>query len=208
MSTPATTAGNNNLHGTLRFLSKKYSPKSSKSKLVKRARRGVPTIRKSSTPRSDRLQVVSIVSDSKNDTGNEGNQTNSSSEAVGGKGPLSPETEVKVEPSAATALATNASTGAPGKSDAQAKPGETAAVATKTITTTKLFHPEDLAQYKEAEATQEEALKKIEMARQQVYSDQVQKVWGVYTYGLKHVLALNDLSNAPDAILPGNFSLE
>lgn len=205
MTTPATTTGNNNLHGTLRFLSKKYCRKSSKSsqKLLRRARRGVPTIRKSSTPRSDRLQVVSTVSNNKNDAENEGNQGIRSKEAVGGKGPLSPEDEVKVEPTAATALATNSSTGASGaSSDTGAQAGEKTA---KTITTTKLLHPEDLAEYMDAEAAQEEALKKIEMARQQVHSDQVQKVWGVYMYGLKHVLALNDLSNAPDAILPGNF---
>ena len=170
---------------------------------MRRARRGVPTIRKSSTPRSDRLQVVSIVSSKKNEIENDRNQGISSSEAVGGKGPLSPEAEVKVEPTAATALATNASTGASvPSSDSGTQVGENTA---KTITTTKLLHPEDLAQYMEAEAAQEEALKKIEIARQQVHSDQVQKVWGVYMYGLKHVLALNDLSNAPDAILPGNF---
>ena len=63
----------------------------------------------------------------------------------------------------------------------------------------------DLEEYEEAEKAQEEALKKIERAREIVYKDQVQKVWGVYLYGLKHVLALNDLSHAPDAILPGNF---
>ena len=76
---------------------------------------------------------------------------------------------------------------------------------TKTTTTTKLLHPDDLAQYKDAHKAQQEALNRIAKARRKVYNDQVQQVWGVYLYGLKHVLALNDLSNAPDAILPGNF---
>ena len=47
-------------------------------------------------------------------------------------------------------------------------------------------------------------IEKIQDAKQQVYKDQVE-IWGVYKYGLQHVLALNDLSAAPDAILPGNF---
>eukprot|EP00531_Pseudo-nitzschia_arenysensis_P011286 CAMPEP_0116149436 /NCGR_PEP_ID=MMETSP0329-20121206/18948_1 /TAXON_ID=697910 /ORGANISM="Pseudo-nitzschia arenysensis, Strain B593" /LENGTH=214 /DNA_ID=CAMNT_0003645753 /DNA_START=23 /DNA_END=667 /DNA_ORIENTATION=+ len=214
MATPATSIGSNNLHGTLRFISKKYCPKSSgksnqKLLLVKRARRGLPSIRKSWTARSDRLQVVSIVtnSDSDNETktsNEEGDKpTNSASEAVAGKGPLAPEAKT-AEPSAATTAVatTNASTGA--TSNTSDKPAKKDTIQS-TTTTTKLLHPEDLAHYKEAEAAQKQALIRIEMARQKVHSDQIQQVWGVYKYGLKHVLALNDLSNAPDAILPGNF---
>jgi hypothetical protein len=137
------------------------------------------------------------------------------------KGPLSPETKVKAEPSAAAALANDSAAKVGGASDltstikapeSQVKKDEekksstvTTTTKTKTTTTTKLLHPEDLARYQEAEDVQTQALKKIESARLEVYSDQVQKVWGVYLYGLKHVMALNDLSDAPDAILPGNF---
>ena len=64
-----------------------------------------------------------------------------------------------------------------------------------------LLNEEDLRRYQDMEDEQNNALKKIEMARWQVYNDQVQQVWGVYTYGLTHVLELNDLSDAPDAIL-------
>ena len=125
-------------------------------------------------------------------------------------------TEVKVETPVSTAPAANIS-GSIGASDAVKEPAlqaktieakQPAADATKKTTTTttiKFFHTEDLAQCQEAEKTQQEALKRIERARKKVYNDQVQQVWGVYMYGLKHVLALNDLSDAPDAILPGNF---
>jgi hypothetical protein len=226
-----TTGGSNNLHGTLRFLSKKYCAKRNKprnnSNTIKRrrtARASLPTIRKSSTPRSDRLQVVvSIVNDNENNdaadcsvvTGEE--KINIVSAAnIEGKGPLSPEiVEVKVETSAAAALANDSATvGASTNNtikdpDSQVKKDDekktSTTTTTRTTTTTKLLHPEDLAVYEEAEDVQKQALKKIETARWKVYNDQVQKVWGVYLYGLKHVMALNDLSDAPDAILPGNF---
>jgi len=61
---------------------------------------------------------------------------------------------------------------------------------------------EDLKRYEEMEQEQINAIRKINEARKEVHINQVQNVWGVYTYGLKHVLGLNDLSDAPDAILP------
>ena len=75
----------------------------------------------------------------------------------------------------------------------------------KTTTKICLINQEDIKRYKEMEAEQINAIQKIDEARNEFYKDQVQKVWGVYTYGLNHVLGLNDLSDAPDAILPGNF---
>ena len=75
----------------------------------------------------------------------------------------------------------------------------------KTTTKICLINQEDIKRYKEMEDEQINAIQKIDEARNEFYKDQVQKVWGVYTYGLNHVLGLNDLSDAPDAILPGNF---
>ncbi|OEU20612.1 hypothetical protein FRACYDRAFT_234244 [Fragilariopsis cylindrus CCMP1102] len=76
---------------------------------------------------------------------------------------------------------------------------------TKTTTKICLINQEDIKRYEEMEDEQINAIQKIDEARNEFYKDQVQKVWGVYTYGLNHVLGLNDLSDAPDAILPGNF---
>ena len=180
------TAGNNNLHGTLRSLSKKYCSKAGH----KRGPRGViPAYRNSLKPRNDKLQVVSIVPVSGNDA----------AQAPTPKGPLAPETKVNVETTAAKAVTatTNSATAT--------TPAKEQNTATKTTTTTILLRSKDLEEYEKAENVQQEALKKIERAREKVYKDQIQKVWGVYLYGLKHVLALNDLSNSPDSILPGNF---
>jgi len=222
--TAGRSAGNNNLHGTLRFLSKKYCLKSNKrrssNKIQRRARASPhsscgfrPTIRKSSNPRSDRFQVSSIVNDNDNGEVNDNDNGNGEDkrDIAEGKGSSSPDIEVKAEKSAAAVLANdNASVGASDKIDDSGLRGKQAekrknVASTRTKTTTKLLHPEDLARYHEAEDVQKQALKKIERARRTVYNDQVQHVWGVYMYGLKHVLALNDLSDAPDAILPGNF---
>ncbi len=184
------TAGDNNLHGTLRFLSKKYS---SKAGHRRGPRGGIPGYRNSLKPRNDKLQVVSIVPASENDGGE--------NEAPTPKGPSVPETKVGAgtpASQAVTATTNSASAAIPTKE-------HKTAVATKTTTTTILLRPKDLEDYDEAEKAQQEALKKIEQAREKVYKDQIQQVWGVYLYGLKHVLALNDLSNSPDSILPGNF---
>ena len=174
---------------------------------------GLLTIRKSSTPRSDRIQVTSI--DNGNDIGTDSCDGNAedkrkySAKNDKGKTPLSPEMEVKAGKSAIGALANdndNVETSDDiNEMDLRGKEDEKRKTIVTTKTITKLLHPEDLAQYQEAEDVQKKALKKIEAARWKVYNDQVQQIWGVYTYGLKHVLALNDLSDAPDAILPGNF---
>lgn len=66
------------------------------------------------------------------------------------------------------------------------------------------FVERDEIRYKKMEEEQTKVLEGIEKARQRVFSDQ-SDLWGVYKYGLQHVLNLNDLSDAPDAILPGNF---
>jgi hypothetical protein len=47
-------------------------------------------------------------------------------------------------------------------------------------------------------------IKQLQQQRQQVVEQQV-KVWDVYKYGLEKISNLNDLRDAPDAIMPGNF---
>jgi hypothetical protein len=66
------------------------------------------------------------------------------------------------------------------------------------------FVQQDEIRFKRMEEEQSTALEGIEKAKQRVFADQAD-LWGVYKYGLQHVLNLNDLSDAPDAILPGNF---
>ena len=179
------TAGNNNLHGTLRLLSKKHSRKAGHKRGL---RGGIPAYRKSLKPRNDKLMVHEPA---KSGAENQTAQTPTPT------GPLAPETTAKADTPASTTATNNSASAGP---TTQAQETKTA-----TKTTTILLRPRDLEEYNEAEKAQEESLKKIEQAREKVYKNQVQKVWGVYLYGLKHVLALNDLSNAPDAILPGNF---
>lgn len=72
------------------------------------------------------------------------------------------------------------------------------------VTVTLHFEAQDDSRYKYMEEEQARALDGIEMAKQRVFNDQTD-LWGVYKYGLQHVLNLNDLTDAPDAILPGNF---
>ena len=184
------TAGNNNLHGTLRSLSKKYC---SKAGHKRGPRGGIPAYRNSLKPRNDKLQVVSIVPVSGNDA----------AQAPTPKGSLAPETKANTETPTATAVT------ATSNSATATTPAKEQTTATKTTTTTTtttiLLRSKDLEEYEKAEKAQQEALKKIERAREKVFKDQIHEVWGVYLYGLKHVLALNDLSNSPDSILPGNF---
>lgn len=47
-------------------------------------------------------------------------------------------------------------------------------------------------------------LQQLEEKRKQTQQQQVE-LWGVYKYALEKVSNLNDLRDAPDAILPGNF---
>jgi hypothetical protein len=138
--------------------------------------------------------VVSVGNDNKQRTGEDKTKTSP------------PELEAAVEKTAEAALANDGGTAkAPDTVDGKALQAKKDEGRKTSTLTTKLLHPEDLAEYQKAEDVQTVALEKIEKARRKVYNDQVQQVWGLYMYGLKHVLALNDLSNAPDAILPGNF---
>jgi hypothetical protein len=63
---------------------------------------------------------------------------------------------------------------------------------------------EDLASLEQEEQILEATNRRIQQAKEGVHQDLVE-LWGVYRYGLQHVLGLNDLASAPDAILPGNF---
>lgn len=62
----------------------------------------------------------------------------------------------------------------------------------------------DAEYYDEKERTVLLANSKMESAKKEIYKEQIE-LWGVYMYGLQHVMTLNDLAAAPDAILPGNF---
>lgn len=64
-----------------------------------------------------------------------------------------------------------------------------------------------LADLKRCQATyqiQQEELEKMENTRQKILQEVVE-VWGAYRYGLTQIAGLTDLSEAPDAIMPGNF---
>jgi len=187
---------------------------------------GFISIRKASTRRKDRLQIVSVSvdDDRKNNNGKDKSITSATATTnvknAEGKGessttPLS-EGEAKAEktPCAFTVNITNDSlvgSGAVGetskssddpKERSENETTKTATIATSTTTTRVLMlHPRDLNEYQEAEDRQKKALRNIESARQQVYKDQSQQVWGLYMYGLKYVLAIKDLSDAPDAIM-------
>lgn len=62
----------------------------------------------------------------------------------------------------------------------------------------------DLQRYHNDLEKQQEELKQIEDTRKDVLQEIV-NVWGVYKYGLMKIGALTELSEAPDAIMPGNF---
>jgi hypothetical protein len=47
-------------------------------------------------------------------------------------------------------------------------------------------------------------MESITKTRKEIHEQQVE-LWGVYKYGLEKIAGLNDLGDAPDAILPGNF---
>mmetsp|Transcript_49 Transcript_49/g.107 ORF Transcript_49/g.107 Transcript_49/m.107 type:complete len:222 (-) Transcript_49:561-1226(-) len=213
-------AGSNSLHGTLRFISKTHCSKSIKRRNNNsKKRRGDDVLLAAictsfAARRSDRLRVVSIHNQSNDDQKKEKKKLNTTSEdkknsstatdtQVSKKKPKSnesPDVAEAANDSAIFGTSKNAKC-----EESTGKQDEMKKAKTITTTTTKLLHPEDLKKYEEATEKQKRALKNIERARKQIYSSQVQQVWGLYTYGLKHVLALNDLSDAPDAILPGNF---
>jgi hypothetical protein len=63
---------------------------------------------------------------------------------------------------------------------------------------------EDLQRYQELSKQAQDELDSIAEQRQEIYTKQVE-LWGAYKYGLEKISNLNDLGEAPDAILPGNF---
>ena len=62
----------------------------------------------------------------------------------------------------------------------------------------------DMKYYQKCLEKEKEDLNKIDETRNVVLQEIVD-VWGVYKYGLIRIGALADLSEAPDAIMPGNF---
>lgn len=62
----------------------------------------------------------------------------------------------------------------------------------------------DIERYEKLFAQEREAIESIARARERIKKHQVD-LWGVYQYGLRQISGLNDLGDAPDAILPGNF---
>lgn len=62
----------------------------------------------------------------------------------------------------------------------------------------------DIDRYKHLLTTENEEIKRIQDARDRVMQDQID-LWALYKYGLAKINNLNDLSKAPDAIMPGNF---
>jgi hypothetical protein len=67
-----------------------------------------------------------------------------------------------------------------------------------------LLHQTDVARYEECLLSEQKECEGIDKTRQEIYRQQVE-LWGVYKYGLEQIASLNDLGDAPDAILPGNF---
>ena len=182
-------------------------------------------IRKASTWRKDRLEIVSVSVDDDHKSNKEEDKnkisdtatTNAKNAEVKGESSTTPisKGEVKAEtPCASTVNVTHESLVGSGTVGETSKSSEspkerpenetnkTATTATlKRTTRVLMLHPQDLKDYQEAEDRQKKAVRNIESARQQVYKDQVQQVWGLYMYGLKHVLSIKDLSDAPDAIM-------
>ena len=200
-----TRGGSTNLHGTLKFLSKKYCVRSDKrrnfGKIPRRGRASLPKIRKASAPRSDLRQIVStddkLANRKHKVDGDFDGKGDSSDPDAGRKGIIANDSAASIEK--------NTDDNSKNSTFQKNEDGGNNFAAGIKTTTRLLQLEEDFTRYDEAEKVQKQAMEKIERARRKVYNDQTQKVWGVYLYGLKHVLTLNDLSDAPDAILPGNF---
>ena len=62
----------------------------------------------------------------------------------------------------------------------------------------------DVERYQKRLEREREEMEAIARTREELKKEQVE-LWGVYKYGLKQIIGLNDLGDAPDAILPGNF---
>jgi hypothetical protein len=63
---------------------------------------------------------------------------------------------------------------------------------------------DDLERYQSLLQQQDQHLDKIKKTRKRIRTQQAE-LWNVYQYGLQQIGNLQDLSQAPDAILPGNF---
>jgi hypothetical protein len=66
------------------------------------------------------------------------------------------------------------------------------------------FLSQDSARYEQLLKQEEEEIERVKAARKRIRQEQVE-LWNVYKFGLQKIMQLNDLSEAPDAILPGNF---
>lgn len=62
----------------------------------------------------------------------------------------------------------------------------------------------DIDRYKQLLKAEDEEIKHVQDTRNRVIQDQIE-LWALYKYGLAKINNLNDLSKAPDAIMPGNF---
>ena len=62
----------------------------------------------------------------------------------------------------------------------------------------------DVERYQKLLDKEREEMESITKTRKEIHEQQVE-LWGVYKYGLEKIAGLNDLGDAPDAILPGNF---
>lgn len=62
----------------------------------------------------------------------------------------------------------------------------------------------DLDRYKALFESEKEQIQHIRDTPNRIRQEQV-NLWGLYKYGLNKIKNLNDLSKAPDAIMPGNF---
>jgi tRNA (Thr-GGU) A37 N-methylase len=64
---------------------------------------------------------------------------------------------------------------------------------------------DDIKRYQETFQQQQAESEQQQETRRKVLQEMVH-VWGAYRYGLTKIAGLADLSEAPDAIMPGNFS--
>jgi flagellar biosynthesis/type III secretory pathway protein FliH len=81
---------------------------------------------------------------------------------------------------------------------------KTSNVATTNDDQNSKLYQTDVARYEQCLQAEQKECEGIAKTRQEIYRQQVE-LWGVYKYGLEQIASLNDLGDAPDAILPGNF---
>lgn len=107
----------------------------------------------------------------------------------------------------ATTTATTKTTTTTNTKETKGKTNESEVTKTQTPSVDPLLAPHiqaDLKRYRSLLQEQDEEIENIERARKRVRQQQVD-LWDVYKYGLQQIGNLQDLSQAPDAILPGNF---